>query len=65
MKGNNFLVLQEEAEQNYNTQNQDKDGANSDVWKTLSYIRFLGQLVELYLPKVFQTLLASINIKEK
>lgn len=65
MKGNNFLVLQEEVEQNYNTQNQDKDGANSDVWRTLSYFRCLGQLVELYLPKVFQTLLASINIKEK
>ena len=65
MKGNNFLVLQEQAEQKYSTQNKDQDGANSEVWRTLNYFRFIGQIVELYLPKVFQTLLASISTKEK
>ena len=48
---NNFQELFEEEERNAQDSNKLR-GIQSDVWQTLGVFKFVGQIVEVYVPKV-------------
>lgn len=54
---NNFQKLMEEEEQNLGIQGQ--NNIHSNVWGTLGIFRFIGEIVDVYLPKVFDLLVVA------
>lgn len=57
MKINNFKKIQEEDEQKFLGAKQ--DNGRTGIWGTLGVYKFVGQLVEVYLPKAVDVLISA------
>lgn len=57
MKINNFKTIQEEDEQKFLGARQDNSRAG--IWGTLGVYKFVGQLVDVYLPKAVDVLISA------
>jgi hypothetical protein len=59
MKTNNFKTILEEDEQQYTQERRDKNRAG--IWGMLGAYKFVGQLVEMYLPRAFEVLISAVG----
>ncbi len=59
MQINNFKRLQEEEEENYRRRHNDK--VLRDLLSSLSTFRLVGQMVEMYLPKIFELFVVAMG----
>jgi hypothetical protein len=57
MKINNFKKIQEEDEQKFLGAKQ--DSGRTSIWGTLGIYKFVGQLVEVYLPKAVDVIISA------
>lgn len=56
---NSFRKLQEEEEREFEESGIIGDKIQSEVWGSLGLLRFIGQIVEMYLPKVVDVFIAA------
>lgn len=59
-KPNSFRALQEETERDFNRSNaQFQEKVKAEVWGSLGVLRLIGQIVEMYLPKVVDVFIVA------
>lgn len=54
---NNFKKLQEEDERTFGAQHDEH--IRSSLWGSLSFFRFIGHLVDMFIPKVFEYFIST------
>lgn len=59
MKTNNFKTILEEDEQQYTDERRDKDRAG--IWGMLGAYKFVGQLVEMFVPRAIEVLISVVG----
>lgn len=59
MKINNFKTILEEDEQQYAEERSEKDRAG--IWGMLGAYKFVGQLVEMYVPRAIEVLISAVG----
>lgn len=59
MQINNFKRLQEEDEETYRRKHEEKVLTN--IMSSLSAFRLVGQMVEMYLPKIFEMFVVAMG----
>ena len=63
MGRNSFIELQEETERAYENTEALQSKVKSEVWGSLGLLRFLGQLVNIYLPNVVDVFVVAAGGK--
>lgn len=59
MKTNNFKTIIEEDEQQYARERSEKNRAG--IWGMLGAYKFVGQLVEMYVPRAIEVLISAVG----
>lgn len=58
---NNFKRLFEEEELRFASKSREEDNVKSGLWQTLGFFKLLGQLIEVFIPKIFELLIVSMG----
>ncbi len=62
---NNFKRLFEEEELRFASKSREEDNVKSGLWQTLGFFKLLGQLIEVFIPKIFELLIVSMGADPK
>ena len=56
---NNFKDLFREEELRFERQAPQEDKVRSGIWRTLGFFKLLGQIIEMFIPRVFDVFVAA------
>ena len=60
---NNFKELFKEEELRFHEKQKEEDNIASDIWRTLDFFKLIGQVVDMFIPKVFELIIAALGGK--
>lgn len=64
MSRNSFIELQKETERAFESSDRLQKKVKSEVWGSLGFLRLLGDMVNMYLPNVFNVFIVSAGGKK-
>jgi len=58
---NNFKNLFKEEELRFQAKQKEEDNIASSIWRTLDFFKLIGQIIDMFIPKIFELIIASLG----
>lgn len=58
---NNFKELFQEEERRFQESQRGEDNVGASIWRSLGFFKLIGQVVEVFVPKVFELIIAALG----
>lgn len=58
---NNFKELYREEEIRFEQKQKEKDDLASGLWRTLGFFKLIGQVVDVFIPKIFELIIVALG----